>query len=173
MEIQTKRLLLCPLGLKYLNSTFEYASDIENTKYMKYLPSDAIEETVEFLTGVEKEWQKSAPENYEFAILADGVHIGAICLCLNKDRTEGELGWIINKKYWHKGYAFEAAQALIEYFVGVMKMKHFIAHCDSENIASYGLMEKLGMRRVSCSGGRRNKSSSEERMEYMYELIVE
>ena len=68
MEIQTKRLLLCPLGLKYLNSTFEYASDIENTKFMKYLPSDAIEETVEFLTGVEKEWQKSAPEDYEFAI---------------------------------------------------------------------------------------------------------
>lgn len=173
MEIQTKRLLLCPLGLKYLNSTYEYARDIENTKFFKTLPCDGIEETREFLDGVEKEWQKSTPQNYDFAILAGELHIGAICICLNEARTQGELGWIINKKYWHKGYASEAAEALKEYFVDVMKIKHFTAHCDSENTASYRLMEKLGMHRVSCKGGRKNRAASGESMEYMYELVVE
>ena len=152
MEIQTKRLLLCPLGMKYLNSTFEYARDIENTKFMKYLPSDAIEETVEFLTGVEKEWQKGNPEDYEFAILADDIHIGAICLCLNKDRTEGELGWIINKKYWHKGYATEAAKACKEYACETLNAEEVVSIIRDTNIPSQKVAERNGMKIVDNWG---------------------
>lgn len=34
-------------------------------------------------------------------------------------------------------------------------------------------MEKLGMVRMGCNGGRKNKSSDEERKEYLYELKIE
>jgi RimJ/RimL family protein N-acetyltransferase len=49
-------------------------------------------------------------------------------------------------------------------------VKHLIAHCDAENIASYKVMEHLGMHLTSRSFGRKNKSSDEDREELMYEM---
>lgn len=170
MEIKTSRLLLRPLGMKYLASTHEYSSDREATKYMVYLPDNTIEETADFLKNVDAEWGKDKPEFYEFAILFHEKHIGAISLYLDETGTTGELGWIIHRDYWNRGIVTEAARELLTYSVNVLSVHHFIAHCDSENIASYTVMEKLGMVRVQCSEGRKNKSSDELRKEYMYEL---
>lgn len=170
MEIKTSRLLLRPLGMKYLASTHEYSSDREATKYMVYLPDNTIEETADFLKNVDAEWGKDKPKFYEFAILFHEKHIGAISLYLDETGTTGELGWIIHRDYWNRGIVTEAARELLTYSVNVLRVHHFIAHCDSENIASYTVMEKLGMVRVQCSEGRKNKSSDELRKEYMYEL---
>lgn len=173
MEIKTSRFLLRPLGMKYLESTHEYSSDREATKYMVYLPNDTVEETIDFLKCVDIEWSKDKPEFYEFAILFHEKHIGAISLYLDESRTTGELGWIIHRDYWKRGIATEAAKALLTYSEDVLGVHHFIAHCDSENVASYRVMEKLGMMRVQCNEGRKNKSSEELRKEYLYELNIE
>ena len=168
MNIKTKRLLLVPLGLNYLTSTHKYAGDLENTKYMVHLPNKDIEETKNFLSRVEEEWKKLNPEFYEYAILLNNEHIGAACIYLNEDKTEGELGWIINKEYWGNGYAVEAAREIMNFSINTLKIRRFIAHCDSENVNSYKVMEKLGMSLASRTQGRRNKLSSEDREELMY-----
>lgn len=169
IEIITKRLLLTPLGIKYLQTTNDYSSDHENTKYMFYLPRSE-EETASFLKTVDLEWTKENPEFYEFAILYNNEHIGAVSVYFEKG--VGELGWIVNKKYWGNGFAYEAAQALVKYFTDNMGTAHFIAHCDTENNASYKVMEKLGMVRTGEWGGRRNKSALSDSFEYRYELII-
>lgn len=61
MEIKTSRLLLCPLGTRFLESTHSYVSDIENTRYMVRLSNETIEETREFLLYCENEWKKEKP----------------------------------------------------------------------------------------------------------------
>lgn len=171
ITIYTKRLILKPLGIEYLKTVHEYASDIENTKYMLYLPNESIEETMDFLQKSDAEWMSDTPSFYEFAILYENQQIGAVSIYLEGD-SSGELGWIINKKYWKQGIAYEAAAALMDFSINELKIKHFIAHCDAENIASYKTMEKLGMSRTSKHGGRKNKASNEERMEYQYELFI-
>lgn len=173
MNIHTKRLLLVPLGLQYLMSTHKYAGDFDNTRYMKCLPSPNISETKEFLERVQKEWQKASPQFYEYAILLDGEHIGAVSIYINKDNDEGNLGWIINKKYWRNGYAEEAAKGLLNFSVQELGVRKFVAHCDSENMGSYRVMEKLGMSLFSKAQGRRNKSSEENREELTYSLEIE
>lgn len=172
MEIRTNRLLLVPLGPQYLVSAHQYSSDIENTKYMVYLPDTDISETESFLNRVHDEWQKPAPMVYEFAILLEQEHIGAVGIDINEDNTEGELGWIINKNHWGKGYAVEAARELLDFVVRERNIRKFIAHCDSENIGSYRVMEKLGMKLVSRTWGRKNKGSDEEREELLYCLEI-
>lgn len=167
-EIYTERLVLKPLGKKYLKSVIQYAMDYENTKYMCYLPDETIEEVEEFLTNVENEWKKKKPTFWEFAIIYNDIHIGAVSVYFKNDI--GELGWIINKNYWGNGFACEAAKALIYYVKTEIKVNHFLAHCDTENVASYKVMEKLGMTRTGKCGGRRNKSASEDSLEYQYEL---
>ncbi len=169
IEIKTKRLLLVPLGLEYLNSVNEYALNYENTKYMCHLPKQNSEETRSFLREVEAEWAKDAPGFYEFAVLCENVHIGAVSIYFENEA--GELGWILNRKYWGRGYAAEAAKGLIDYF-SEQGCRHFIAHCDTENVASYRIMEKLGMIRTGQTGGRKNRASAEESFEYRYELIL-
>ncbi len=170
IEITTKRLQLKPLGMVYLQTVNEYAMDIENTKYMCYMPNADEEETADFLRMVDLEWQKDKPDFYEFAILFENRHIGAVTIYLEDGK--GELGWILNKKYWGNGFAYEAAGALVKYFSEEKAVSHFIAHCDTLNIASYKVMEKLGMVRTGEWGGRKNRSSSEESSEYQYELII-
>lgn len=176
--INTERLTLKPLGLKYLKSAILYSMDYENTKYMRDLPDRTVEETRQFLMKAEKEWEKENPRFLEFAVIYRNMHIGAVNVYSEKDGAE--LGWIIQKNYWGKGFAYEAAKALVEYtkaekaLVKYTKTEGkgncFFAHCDSENIASYKVMEKLGMKRTGEWGGRKNKSSCEERFEYRYEL---
>lgn len=172
IEIETKRLLLKPLGIAYLDTVHEYASDVENCRYMCYLPNADLEETRAFLEECDRQWLKSEPEFFEFAINYDGNHIGAVSATIENGGESAELGWIINKKYWNSGFATEAAQALIEYLSTELSVKTFIAHCDSENCASYRTMEKLGMERSGEWGGRKNRSSDEERNEYQYKMTI-
>lgn len=82
-----------------------------------------------------------------------------------------ELGWCLKKSAQGKGYAQEAAAALIKWTNKTFGVTRFTAHCDTENIASWTTMENLGMKRVCQTGGRRNKlAPEEEREEFTYEL---
>ncbi|MDF2944642.1 MAG: acetyltransferase, family [Herbinix sp.] len=173
MNIHTERLLLVPLGPQYLLSTHEYASDLDNTKYMVHLPNADIEETKTFLDRAQAEWQTSNPQFYEFAILLDDIHIGAVDIYISENNSEGELGWIISKKYWGYGYATEAARELISFAKHEWKISKFIAHCDSENVSSYNVMEKLGMSIANKTKGRKNKYSNDDREDLMYLLEIE
>ena len=112
VELKTPRLLLRPLGPKDLDAVHAYASDRENTRYMLFLPNDTLEETKAFLQGAAEDWAREEPEACEFAVVLDGEVIGAVSVALSEDRTEGEMGWILNRRYWGKGYTTEAALAV-------------------------------------------------------------
>ncbi len=171
-RLKTERLEIVPQLLKYLDSTYAYASDRENMRFMIFLPSDSIDETANFLRGAEAEWQSENPRDLECAIFCNGKHIGGINLELLDDGG-AEMGWCLAKSAQGNGYAFEAARALVEWTRESLGVKKFIAHCDSENVPSWKTMEKLGMKRVSCYGGRHNKiNPTEDRQEFLYEMVA-
>lgn len=170
-EIKTKRLLLRPLELSDLESINEYASDKENTMYMYHLPRK-MQETAEFLSSVTKEWEKDMPSFYEFAIELDGKLIGSISVYLSDNRNSGDLGWILNKKYWNNGYATEAAMALKDFALNILQVKKLTANCDYRNIASSRVMEKIGLKCESDNGVRVYPRKNETVQELMYSLIV-
>lgn len=173
MIIHTDRLTLCPSGIRFLDTAYEYTSDIENTRLMTNLPNANIAECADYLRQADAEWAKPAPGYYEFAILLDGRHVGGVSLFPDEsDPTGAELGWIIHKNHWGKGIVTEAARALIDFAVRELHITRFIAHCDSENIASYRVMEKLGMTRTGHWRGRKNRCSDEDRGEFQYEMEV-
>lgn len=173
MKLSTQRLILVPLGPKFLTSTHRYSSDPDNAQYMVHLPNTTLQETESFLQSVQAEWEKSYPEFYEFAILLDDEHIGAVSISLDQERSEGELGWIIRKDHWGKGYALEAAREVMRYSIQNLHIRRFLAHCDSENRSSYRVIEKLGMTLAGRTPGRRNKFSEEDREDLMYLIKIE
>lgn len=160
MLIETERLTLRPAAITDLESTHAYAGDLENTRFMMFLPYATVEETAEMLRSAEEEWRKVQPERYEFSVLLEGKHIGGITLYMQEDRTEAELGWVLHRDYWRRGYVTEAAQAVMN-FARSIGVRRVFAGCDSENVASYKTMQKLGMRLVKDDGVRTNRSMGE------------
>lgn len=58
-----------------------------------------------------------------------------------------ELGYIFNKAYRRRGYASEAARALVEAAFAELGAHRIKAGCDPRNPASWRLLERIGMRR--------------------------
>ncbi len=171
MKIKTERLTLVPISEAFLDSACAYAMNADNARLMVYLPKESRDEVRDFLRSAESEWQKPQPDICEFAVLRDGEHIGGMTMYFEGDYTRGELGWIIRRDCWGKGYAVEAAKGLMEHFRKTMGLDRFIAHCDSENTASKRVMKKLGMHYVETHGGRFNRLTEGERRECLYEII--
>lgn len=58
-----------------------------------------------------------------------------------------EIGWRLREDAWGRGYAKEAATASLAYAFGTLGTERVVALTVAGNRASWGLMERLGMRR--------------------------
>ncbi len=167
----TDRLVLRPIEQSDLKTVHLYASDREITRYMMNLPNDSVDESRTFIEDVINEWQKPAPDFYEYAIMLDGFQIGGVCLYLSGDRKQGELGWILNSDYHGKGYAYEAAKAMIT-LAGRLGLESVFARCDIRNKPSEALMKRLGMSLESNDGIRYYDKRREAAGELKYSLSI-
>jgi RimJ/RimL family protein N-acetyltransferase len=64
---------------------------------------------------------------------------------------EAELGWMFDPACAGKGYATEAVGAVIGLCFDLLRVRRIHAGCFADNIASWRLMERLGMRREQHS----------------------
>lgn len=170
--IKTDRLTLRPLHIRDIETVHAYASNVENTRYMMFLPNETKEETEQFLLNVTAEWGKDTPEYYEFAIMLGDKHIGAISVYPNESQTEAELGWILHKQYWGKGYATEAALAIKDFAIRTLRILRLVAHCDNGNLASYAVMQNIGLRLVNDTAKRQYPKTGEVATEIMCAFSV-
>lgn len=145
IELKTERLLLRPLDVSDLKTVHRFEADAETAKYMLYPPDKSLEDTKRFLERISAEWKKETPSLYEFAVIFNLVQIGIVSLYIDQDKTEGELGWIFDRQYWGKGYATEAALAVKDFAIRHLKVKKITAYCDSRNINSARVMERIGL----------------------------
>jgi ribosomal-protein-alanine N-acetyltransferase len=56
-----------------------------------------------------------------------------------------EIGWMIHRVFWRRGYATEAAVAIRDYAFGVRNIPRVISLIRPENFPSQGVAHKLGM----------------------------
>lgn len=61
------------------------------------------------------------------------------------DETNLELGWRFARKYWGNGYATEAARQVKQALIDAKVAQKLSAIVIKENLASIGVMKKLGM----------------------------
>jgi RimJ/RimL family protein N-acetyltransferase len=64
-----------------------------------------------------------------------------------KDFLTWELGYIFNPAFQNKGYATESTNALVRYSFDHFGTHRVVAHCNPNNIASWKVLEKIGMRK--------------------------
>ena len=71
--------------------------------------------------------------------------VGAIGLSVRARHRKADMGYWIGVEYWGRGYATEAAGAIIEFAASHFQLEKITAHHMIENPASGRVMEKLGM----------------------------
>ena len=172
VELKTKRLLLRPVMFSDWEDVHDYASSTENTRYMTFMPNETVGETQDYLRKAEAQWQLEKPLVYDFAVTLESKVIGAVSVMIHPDGTQGEMGWIIHRDYWNKGYATEAANAVKEYAIRTLKLQRLIATCDARNIPSSRVMEKLFFRMESEYEGRFYPKTGEKSRERLYSIIL-
>ena len=167
MEIRTKRLTVRPIRIGDEKEVHEYAGDPSLTM-MYFLPNETFQETADFVKENAAEWSSEDQTNFEFVILLDGKIIGG-CDCdlgHSADRSYATLGWIIRKDHRNRGYASEAASAVMDFAFENLKIDKVYAQCDTKNPASFGVMRKLGMKCVEDKGTRTYPRTGETSGEY-------
>jgi [ribosomal protein S5]-alanine N-acetyltransferase len=73
--------------------------------------------------------------------------VGQVGLLLQKvdGREEPEVGYLIHRPFWRRGYATEAALATRDYAFDVLGFPYVISLIRPDNIPSQGVARKLGM----------------------------
>jgi RimJ/RimL family protein N-acetyltransferase len=83
---------------------------------------------------------------YLVELKEEGSSIG-ICGLIKRDSLEDvDLGFAFLPKYWGRGYAYEAASAVMTYGGNVIGLKRIVAITSVDNDSSARLLEKLGLR---------------------------
>ncbi len=59
---------------------------------------------------------------------------------------EGDIGYELDPDHWNKGYATEAAQAVLHFGFTQVNLHRISAQCVADNAGSAHVLEKLGMR---------------------------
>lgn len=172
MQFYTERLLVREYLDSDVHTVHAYGSDAEVTKYEVWGPNTE-EESRAFVGQAMKE--QFEPERWAFNLAVcfrdSGMHIGGCSIRRESERSRvGSLGWIIDPRYQGRGYATEAARALIDIGFVELGLSVIFATCDTRNTASFRVMEKLGMVRVGeLRSGREIKGH--RRAIYRYEVV--
>lgn len=84
-----------------------------------------------------------------------------------------EIGWVFAEAHQGQGYATEAARAVLTHAFETLSLHRVIATCQPENIASWRVMEKLGMRREGHFRRCIHRGADLWWDEYFYALLAE
>ncbi len=150
MRLETSRLLLRPWEDRDRAAFAAINADAEVRRY--YFPSvlsraqsdELIDRCAEHL------------DRHGFGFVAverrdDGCLIGGLGLSRPGPEVPGaadmEIGWILGRANWRRGYAIEAASACLVHAWSAMSANEVIAYTSTINAPSRRLMEKLGMTR--------------------------
>ncbi len=73
------------------------------------------------------------------------IGLGGVLQCEYLNQVDYEIGFILAKEFWGKGYATEIGQAQIDYVKNKIKASRVIALVDSSNTGSINAIKKLNL----------------------------
>ena len=144
--IETERLIVRPWRDADREPFFAMACDPEVMRYLLPLNTRAeSDERIDSLMAMQAEhghcfWAVERREDARF--------LGFCGVVIPREPIwEHEIGWRLARNAWGQGYAYEAAQASLDWAWKHIETPSIMAITNIENTRSWGLMERQGMRR--------------------------
>lgn len=146
MQLETERLIIREIVESDWEHIHTYTSLPEVTTHTAWGPNSE-EATQDYVKYVIELQQAEPREGYELAICLkqDGTLIGGIGIHVMD--TNAELGYVLNPSYQGRGYATEAARAILEFGFNTLRVHRIFAKCRPENSSSEKVMLHIGMER--------------------------
>jgi ribosomal-protein-alanine N-acetyltransferase len=141
--LETERLIIRPFSRNDYQDLYEYLSLPETYHFEPGKPI-SLNEAKKLCK------ERAKGKNFWAAVLKDRQKlIGHVSFFPSGPEflLAWEVGYIFNPVYQNKGYATEAAQAVIKYAFTELGAHRIVAHCSPDNIPSWKVLEKCGMRR--------------------------
>jgi RimJ/RimL family protein N-acetyltransferase len=148
--VRTDRLLLRPVLPSDEDAIWSYRSEAETARWLSSWPVDRTS----FRPSV------TEPDVWAgmVAVELDGDVIGNVLVRIEDPwaqrevraeaaGTQAELGWVLHRDHVGHGYATEALEAVLEICFQQLGLRRVTAGCFAGNMASWKLMERVGMRR--------------------------
>jgi ribosomal-protein-alanine N-acetyltransferase len=141
--IETARLRLREPREADIAAIFEYASDAGVTALMDWRRLTDPKEVEGFLARSADSWHRGTEFTWVIAELASDFAIGAVALRARE--AEADFGYVLNRRFWGRGYAAEASAPLVSWAMQERGIPRVWATCDTENHRSALVLEKLGL----------------------------
>jgi RimJ/RimL family protein N-acetyltransferase len=149
MEIETERLLLRPLAAADAAALAPINADPEVMRYIGYGAPRTLEQTEALCAKVAAHWDEHGWGAFALSERATGDLVGLGVLAtpafLPEILPAVEVGWRVARDRWGRGYAPEAARAVIGFAFGDLGLDRVVSCIHTENAASVRVAEKLGM----------------------------
>ncbi len=115
---------------------------------LQYFPNPApppLEKVERFIAYQQTHWEKYGYGNWGVVPQGEKDIAGWAGLQYLPELDETEVGFLLDRSYWGKGYASEAARASLQFGFEHFAFGHIIALVHPENAASRRVLEKCGM----------------------------
>lgn len=142
--LKTERLVLRNLMPQDADVMFDYRNNEICSRYQKGQTKDYAEIAKMIESCRADVLSAEAPFMVAVALKETDEMIGEIVVKPKTDMIE--LGYTFSYRYHRRGYAFEALTALIDQLHRMAPDRAFISFVEPQNIASMGLLRKLGYR---------------------------
>jgi RimJ/RimL family protein N-acetyltransferase len=147
--IRTERLLLRPLTPDDLEDVYAYSSLEEVCRYIPYEPRSR-EDTRKFLEDTNRTRSTLENEGQVLAVAMElpgsGVVGDVVLFWRSREHRAGEIGWVQSPAHSGRGYATEAARALLRLAFDGLGLHRVVARVDLRNEPSARMCRRLGMR---------------------------
>ncbi|MGZ3498019.1 MAG: GNAT family N-acetyltransferase [Vulcanimicrobiaceae bacterium] len=143
--IQTDRLLI----RKWMHSDLDAAMAIYgDPDVMHFIPVGPMtrDQVARMVERFIEEDERSGFGLWPVVERANGNLVGEVGLHTIPQTGEVEIAWLFARGAWGKGYATEAAQAVLEFGLREIQLPKIICLIDRENHRSIGVANKLGFR---------------------------
>ena len=144
--IETQRLILRPMKVSDFEDMYDYAKREELTRYLLWSPHPSAAYSKEFLKFVVKRYRAGVFFDWGIEEKESGRMIGTCGFtAIDVDNRTGEIGYVINPDFQCRGYAPEAAKAVLSFGFSELDLNRIESRFMKENEASLAVMKKLGM----------------------------
>ena len=144
VELETRRLRL----RKFREEDWDpYAVMCADPEVMRYLGTGATQtrdEAWRAIAGMLGHWQLRGYGMWAVESKETGEFVGRAGFIYPAGWPGFELGWVLGKPHWGKGYASEAARAALRYAFDVLKRDRVISLIRPDNAPSIRVAEAIG-----------------------------
>jgi len=145
-ELRTARLLLRSLERSDIPAILRLAGAHEIAATTLHIPHPYDSPQAEdFLARMDAECRQGSAAVFAVTISSSGELCGACGLHVSSVQQRAELGYWIGVPYWGRGFATEAAHAVVEFGFNTLGLHRIHASHFAGNIASGRVLEKIGM----------------------------